>query len=120
MSARATPEWIGSSPDARVPPHVRLRIFERYEGHCYLSGRKIMRGDAWELDHIKALINGGENRESNLAPALKDKHREKTAGDVAEKSKVARMRLKHLGLWRSKTPMRSRKKTSRATEPSNG
>jgi hypothetical protein len=29
---------------------------------------------------------------------LRDKHREKTADDVAEKSKVARIRAKHLGI----------------------
>jgi 5-methylcytosine-specific restriction endonuclease McrA len=51
------------------------------------------------LDHKVALINGGEHRESNLFPALKDKHRAKTADDVAEKSKTYRMGAKHRGLW---------------------
>lgn len=46
-----------------------------------------------------ALINGGQHRESNLAPALREVHREKTADDVAIKSKTARMRAKHLGVW---------------------
>lgn len=112
MAARAVPEWIGSSPDAKVPPHVRLRVFDAHKGRCHISGRRIEAGEAWELDHIVALVNGGEHRESNLAPALKDKHREKTAADVAEKSKVARMRMKHLGLWKSRTPMRSKKRST--------
>ena len=99
MTGRAVPEWIGSSPDAAVPARVRLRVFERHGGKCHLTGRKIMAGDPWDLDHIKALCNGGEHRESNLAPALRDKHREKTAEDVAEKSKTYRMRAKHLGIW---------------------
>lgn len=84
---RALPEWIGASDDAKVPPRVRVRIFERCGGVCHLSGRKIMAGEAWELDHVIALINGGEHRESNLAPALKAAHRAKTAEDVALKSK---------------------------------
>lgn len=93
---RATDEWIGSSPDAKVPPRVRVRIFEREEGRCHLSGRKIRPGDLWDLDHKVALINGGEHRESNLFPALRDKHREKTREDVAIKSKTARVKANHI------------------------
>jgi len=77
---------------------VRLRIFERHQGVCHLSGRKIMAGELWDLDHIVALCNGGQHRESNLAPALKDKHREKTKEDVAEKSQTYRKRTAHLGI----------------------
>jgi 5-methylcytosine-specific restriction endonuclease McrA len=84
--SRALPEWCGKTPDTPVPPRVRLRVFEAYGGKCYLSGRKIMAGDKWEVEHIIAIINGGENREKNLAPALKDAHREKTAEDLATKS----------------------------------
>lgn len=97
--SRAVAEWIGRSDDTPAPPRVRLRVFEAYGGRCHWSGQRINAGDAWDLDHIKALINGGENRESNLAPILRGKpHKEKTADDVAEKSKVARVRAKHLGI----------------------
>lgn len=94
--ARSVDEWIGATPDSRVPNRVRLRVFEKYKGTCYLSGRKIGPADKWDLEDIIALINGGENRESNKAPALKDKHKEKTARDVAEKSMIARKRGKHV------------------------
>jgi len=95
---RAVPEWIGKTPDTKVPPHVRARIFKAHGGKCYLSGRIIRAGEPWELDHPIALVNGGENRESNLAPALKDKHREKTKADVAEKATVARKFAKNIGI----------------------
>lgn len=98
MAARTVPEWIGATADTPIPPRVRLRVFEAHGGVCYLSGRKIRAGDAWQIDHVRALVNGGENREANLAPALADKHREKTAADVAEKSKVASIRAAHLGI----------------------
>lgn len=102
--ARSTEEWIGKSDDTPIPARVRVRVFDTHKGVCHLSGRKIAAGEAWDCDHVVALINGGENRESNLAPALRDKHREKTAEDVALKSKVYRQRAKHLGLWpKSKT-----------------
>lgn len=97
--AREVPEWIGKSDDQAIPPRVRLRVFERHGGICHLSGRKIMAGDKWQIDHVKALVNGGEHRESNFAPVLDAPHKAKTAEDVAEKSKVYRIRAKHLGLW---------------------
>lgn len=95
---RSVEEWIGKHDDAKVPPRVRLRVFERYGGRCYLSGRKIMPGDKWELEHVQALCNGGEHRESNLAPALAAPHKVKTARDVAEKAKVDRIRKRHAGI----------------------
>jgi 5-methylcytosine-specific restriction enzyme A len=96
---RTVPEWIGESPETAVPPRVKLRVFDAYSGRCHWSGKKITAGERWDVDHVRALINGGENRECNLAPILRDKHLEKTARDIDEKAKVARLRAKHLGLW---------------------
>jgi 5-methylcytosine-specific restriction endonuclease McrA len=107
-TARALPEWIGAKPDTRVPARVRLRVFEAHGGRCYLTGVKIMPGDAWELDHRIALINGGENRESNLAPALKAPHRVKTTKDVNVKAKIASVRQKHLGVKKPSGRLKSR------------
>lgn len=113
LPGRSVPEWVGSSPDAKVPAKVRLRVFQRYQGRCYLTGRLIRPGDAWELEHVKPLhlARPGEilHRESNLAPALKDAHAEKTAQENTDRAKADRIRLKHLGQWpKSKTPLRSR------------
>jgi 5-methylcytosine-specific restriction endonuclease McrA len=105
MTGRSVPEWKGSSPDAKVPARVRLRIFEREGGKCHLSGRKIMPGDAWDLDHKIALCNDGKHIESNLFPALRDKHREKTKVDVKEKADANRLRAKHFGIWK-KSPFK--------------
>jgi 5-methylcytosine-specific restriction endonuclease McrA len=96
--SRAVKEWIGKTPDSKIPPRVRLRVFEAHGGMCHRAKRKIMAGEPWAIDHVVALINGGENRESNLAPILIDKHKEKTADDVAEKAKVARKAKANLGL----------------------
>src|SRR3954453_13465734 len=97
--ARNLPEWIGATHDTPVPPRVKIRVFEAYGGRCHWSGRKITAGDPWDVDHVNALINGGENRESNLAPILRGKiHREKTKRDLSEKAKIARIRAKHLGV----------------------
>lgn len=99
MTGRSTDEWIGKDADTPPPPRVRIRVFEAHGGRCHISKRKIKGGEAWDCDHVIALCNGGENRESNLAPALREKHREKTKADVALKSKVARTKAKHLGVY---------------------
>jgi len=98
MTGRSVPEWVGKTPDTPVPPRVKLRIFNRYDGRCYLSGRKIGPGDEWETEHKLALALGGENRESNLAPALKAPHKAKTKRDNAMKGKADRIAKKHRGI----------------------
>jgi 5-methylcytosine-specific restriction protein A len=96
---RAVPEWIGKHPDQAVPKKVALRIWDREKGRCHLSGRKIGAGEKWELDHVISLTRGGEHRESNLKPALVEKHREKTAAENSEDARADRIKAKHLGLW---------------------
>jgi 5-methylcytosine-specific restriction protein A len=113
---RTVPEWIGKTDDEAIPPRVKARVFERHGGKDYLTGKKIMPGDAWDCDHIIAICNGGSNRESNLAPLLKAKHKEKTADDLAIKSKIERTRKKFLGIYPpSPTPLRSRGFSKRYT-----
>lgn len=106
--SRSVDEWIGKTDDSPIPPRVRLRVFKKYGGKCYLSGIKITPSDKWDCDHIVSLINGGENRESNLAPALKAKHKEKTKADVAMKAKVDRIQKKMLGIKTNKKKIQSR------------
>jgi len=95
---REVPEWIGKTDDDAIPARVRLRVFAAHNGICHLSGRRIRPADAWDCDHIVALANGGEHRERNLAPALREKHREKTAQDVKQKARNDRVRKRHMGI----------------------
>lgn len=105
MSARSVTEWIGKSPETSVPARVKIRIIDAQNGKCGCGcGVKLgMAGEVIEFDHITALINGGENRESNLRALRKRCHKSKTAQDVAEKSTVARKRKKALGLQPAKS-----------------
>lgn len=100
---RSTSEWIGQTDDAKIPDYVRLRIFNRCGGICHISERKITPADDWELEHIIALCNGGEHRESNMAPALAKPHKAKTARDLAQKAKNDRVRKRHLGIRKRST-----------------
>ncbi len=111
MSPRRVPEWIGATPDTRIPDRVRVRVFDAYGGRCHWSSRQIRPGDEWDVDHVIALINGGKNRESNLAPILASQHASKTRQDVKIKSKGARVRKKHLGLGGARQPMPGSRKS---------
>lgn len=105
MTGRTVKEWIGETPDQKIPPRVKLRVFENKDGICHITKRKIRPGEAWELDHIIALCNGGEHRESNFAPALTKAHKTKTAEDVREKAAIARKRKAILGIKREGRPI---------------
>lgn len=103
---RATDEWFGRTDDAAIPPRIRLRVWARCDGRCQCGcNRRITVGESWQVDHTVALINGGGNRESNLRIILTEHHKEKTAEDVATKSKVASIRAKHIGIKTTKHPM---------------
>jgi hypothetical protein len=109
--SRLVPEWIGATDNTPVPNHVRVRIFDRGNGLCKICTRKIRPGDRWICDHTKALVNGGENRETNLQVICDwcDK-KVKTPADVAEKSDVYESRKRHLGLGKSRSAFRGWRK----------
>jgi 5-methylcytosine-specific restriction endonuclease McrA len=95
---RATPEWIGRDDNEAVPPRVRVRVWDRANGHCQNCTRKIAAGERWVADHILAIINGGANREKNLQLLCDWCDRKvKTPADVAEKKVTARKKGKHIG-----------------------
>lgn len=98
MSGRATSEWIGKTPDSKIPDYVKLRIWDRERGLCYLTGRKLRKGE-YDFEHVIALAlwtgEGHGNRESNIRLAYRKAHREKTKQDRQAKAKSDRVRKKH-------------------------
>jgi len=95
--SRAVKEWEGASDNTPLPPRVKVRLFEAAGGCCAHCGISIRPGNGPAYDHVIALINGGENRESNFQVLCTPCHAAKTKGDVAEKSSVYDKRAKHLG-----------------------
>lgn len=99
---RSLPEWIGVTDNSPVPPRVKLRVLKLY-GYCCDSakngcGRVITAGEAWTCDHIVALVNGGQNAESNLHPLCGWCNPLKTANDMREKSRTYFRGLRHAGI----------------------
>lgn len=96
---RSVAEWIGKTADSKIPDYVKLRIWDREEGLCYLTGRKLRKGE-YDFEHVIALAlwtgEGHGNRESNIRLAYRTAHREKTKQDVATKAESDRVRKKHV------------------------
>lgn len=99
--ARTVPEWIGKNDDSPIPDKVKLRIWDREGGRCYLTGKKLTAGE-YDFEHVIAISlwtgDGHGNRESNIRLAWREKHREKTAADRAAKAKSDAARKKHVGI----------------------
>jgi 5-methylcytosine-specific restriction protein A len=108
MAGRTPPEWIGKSADTPIPDHVKLRIWDREGGRCYLTGRKLRAGE-YDFEHVIALANwtgdGHGNRESNIRLAYRPAHRAKTKQDRKDKADSDRVRKKHVGITKSRNPL---------------
>ncbi|WP_458760512.1 HNH endonuclease [Afipia sp. TerB] len=76
---------------------MALRVFERGGCICQNCRRELSSSDKKQCDHIVAIINGGQNRESNLQTLCDWCHKAKTKADVALKSKVYRVKAKSQG-----------------------
>jgi len=111
MTGRATPEWIGKTPDSPIPNYVKLRIYLREDGRCYLTGKKLSTGDEYDYEHVIALANwtgeGHGNRESNIRLAWRPAHRKKTTADRKIKAESDRVRMKHFGIRKAKRSIQS-------------
>lgn len=95
---RSTAEWICKTDDDAIPQRVKVRVFWSHKGFCAKCTRILLPGK-WACDHIVALANGGQHRESNLQPlCISPCHSAKTKADVALKSKNYRVNAKHLGI----------------------
>jgi 5-methylcytosine-specific restriction protein A len=105
---RSVKEWFPHKPDgtpnddAQIPPRVKLRVKARSNDCCEACGVRVRYGG--QVDHILALINGGENRETNLRFLCRTCHAGKTRSDVSEKAKTARTQASLAGFKNTRKP----------------
>jgi 5-methylcytosine-specific restriction endonuclease McrA len=100
---------VASHDDQAIPPRVKVRVFEKASGRCAECTLSIVGKLLPSYDHIQALINGGEHRESNLQLLCVPCHAVKTRADVAEKSVSAGKRRNAIGIKKPRTMTRWRK-----------
>lgn len=100
---------VGTTKRKNMTPRMRLKVWEDHKGICKLCGGKIdgVR-ERWIVEHIIPLALGGEDAESNMAPAHEGCALAKTfgkSGDIAKAAKAKRAKSKHLGIKKSKNPL---------------
>lgn len=60
---------MGTTKRRRLPQKERMRLYDKYNGHCAYCGTIIAFADM-QADHIQPLHLGGEDTMENLAPAF--------------------------------------------------
>jgi 5-methylcytosine-specific restriction endonuclease McrA len=83
-------------PRKRFTAQERARVFALRCGRCHRCTRKLGPADAWILEHLIALENGGTNDESNLEVTCTWCEPEKTAEDHQQAGHGRRMFTKHV------------------------
>jgi 5-methylcytosine-specific restriction enzyme A len=89
-------DWVGKTPEAMPGQTVLLRLYAKQNGLCACGCGRVMNlnRDAVDCDHKVALIDGGENVESNLQLMLQEHHRLKTATEATARSEERRHKAK--------------------------
>ena len=82
----------------------RVAIFQRHDGKCHICGAVIWPNDAWDVEHIIPLAQGGDDEGDNLAPAHRCCHAAKTRRDAADTARAKRLEARHIG---AKAPSRA-------------
>lgn len=95
---QTVPEWIAKNDNEAIPPRVKLRIFQKFNKRCAGCTLLIVGKLRPEYDHVSALINGGQHRESNIQLLCSACHKVKTRTDIAEKSDAYRKQLNAAGI----------------------
>ena len=101
--ARTVPEWVGRTDDSMPGKNVRDRISLRTGDACAECRKPFGPANRPHCDHIVALADEGENRESNLQMLCKQCHGAKTSAEATARAKTRAIRSKHLGLDKSIT-----------------
>jgi 5-methylcytosine-specific restriction enzyme A len=102
---------VGTTARKKFTPTQRLKIFEAAKGTCALCGQQIKAGDAWIVEHLRPLGLGGSNDKDNTVPVHAQCAHSKTFGETGDLSQIAkakRVKMRHLGISKSKVKIQSR------------
>jgi 5-methylcytosine-specific restriction enzyme A len=89
-----------------ISQRERLLIFNQARGICHICGGKIGVGEAWDVEHVVPLAQGGEDGGDNIRPAHVKCHRAKTAKDATDTAEAKRREARHIGIKKqSRNPL---------------
>lgn len=93
---RSVPEWIGKRPESMPGKLVLLRLYTRQNGLCACGCNRVMNlnRDKIDREHTIPLIDGGENRESNLTLMLHEHHVPKTSAEASQRAEARQHQAK--------------------------
>ena len=89
---------VGTTKRRSMTPARKLRIFEENKGICVNCSLPIKAGDAWFVEHKRALELGGEDTDENCGPAHTSCKRDKDADDHHRAAKAKRVKQRHLNI----------------------
>lgn len=113
-------EDVGTTKRKPLTPTQRLKMFEAHKGVCCICNQQIKAGEKWLDEHIRPLGLGGSNDLTNRAPAHVVCAAGKTFGkdgDNARIAKAKRVKMRHLGISKSKQKIQSRGFSKAPREP---
>ena len=89
----------------RISTRERVDIFNRNGGVCHLCAGKITVGEAWDVEHVIPLAQGGDDDGDNLQPAHRKCHADKSKQDATNTARAKRREAKHIGARKSARPI---------------
>lgn len=103
--SRTKKEWIGKTDDAMPPASVFARLWRKQDGVCPKCTRPLTIGNVTR-EHVKAIEDGGENRESNIqlwctTPCA----RSKTGAENSRRAKADRVFAASVSAPKAKRPV---------------
>lgn len=100
-------EWVGRRPESMPGQTVLFRLHAQQNGVCACGCGQVMdfNTDQIDCDHRVALIDNGENRESNLQLMLRECHKTKTKRESSERSEERSHKAKAFTALRKPTAL---------------
>lgn len=97
-------EDVGTTARGNLSTRRKLAIWERERGLCMLCGCRLTPGN-FIYEHVRALELGGTDTDDNIRLTCLPCAGEKTRDDHRRTAKAKRVKVKHLGLKKSKNPL---------------
>lgn len=97
-------EDVGTTARGHLSTRRKLAIWEREKGLCMMCGCRLQPG-SFIYEHVRALELGGEDSDDNIRLTCLPCAGEKTRKDHRSAAKAKRVKVKHLGLKKSKNPL---------------
>ena len=89
----------------RISTRERVDIFQRNGGVCHLCAGRISVGEAWDVEHVIPLAQGGDDDGDNLKPAHRKCHAAKSKADATNTARAKRREARHIGARESSNPL---------------